>query len=465
MIEDRIQSNQVHRLVKLLMDKGEASTFEDAVQILTYYRLGIRVSKENVISPASQACLLTMVNTGRRCFLGGVYIYGDLEIPLRIPWQQCTTLSQAISSLQGQVTDELDPTIPNICLTDEVDPSAFGEFSIRPVIRGWASGIVPMSDRMEVSEFETFTPAGVLAGALAVSEAFQYIRGDNPLAGHRSVGLSLWKPEQSSNWLNSDPGPAIESIPSKLWIIGLGHLGQAYLWTLGFLPYERPNMAELVLQDIDNLEDANECTSLLTNQELIGIKKTRAMAKWSEERGFKTTLIERKFAGDFRINDVEPTLALCGVDNADARIALEKVGFNRIIEAGLGKGTQEYLSFQLHTFPASRPADRIWKQENNPGESHEILLQQPAYQELYARGMQRCGLIELAGRSVGASFVGAIASTLVISQVLRMLRGDDFYELLDGDLRSSPILSSAVLNQTKLDIVNPGMIHISHPAS
>lgn len=458
MTENHFRGNQLHRLAKLLMDTGEAATVEEANRILARYRLGIQVGKGAIRSPALQASLLTAVNTGRRCFLGGVQVTGDLEVPLQIPWRQCSTLAEAVSDLQGQIAGELNPGLPMIYFGDGTPNDECSRFAVRPVIRGWSGGVVPFNDLVDVPGAESFTPAGVLAGALAVSEAFQFIRGDNPQAGHRPIGLSLWRPEQSKTWLDADPGPMITSLPAKLWLIGLGHLGQAYLWTLGFLPYPRPNSAKLVLQDIDELEDANDSTSLLTHRELVGTRKTRVMAAWSEERGFQTTLVERKFAGDFRIHDDEPALALCGVDNIDARADLEKVGFKRIIEAGLGKGTQEYLSFQIHTFPASRLAEKCWMRKTEEDETANRLIQQPAYQELHAKGMDRCGLTELAGRSVGASFVGAIASALVIAQVLRILRGENIDQVIDGDLRSSHILSSVIPNQTKLAPFNPGLI-------
>jgi hypothetical protein len=63
--------------------------------------------------------------------------------------------------------------------------------------------------------------------------------------------------------------------------IGFGHLGQAYLWGLGLLPY-RPSELSLVLQDIDSISPSTESTSILTSAELVGQKKTRAMARWAE---------------------------------------------------------------------------------------------------------------------------------------------------------------------------------------
>lgn len=462
---DPLASNRLHRLAKLVMDTGEARSPEEAEQILRSYQIGIQVDPDLMASPAYQAALLTAVNTGRRAFLGGVWVTGELDIPLRIPWMGCTTLRQAVSNLQGRVTGALEPHIPTIYFSSQVARDQGGEFGLRPVIRGWSGGVIPAYDDFGLSLDQSFTPAGVLAGALAVSEAFQFLRGNSPLSGHRAVGLPLWSPHERKDWLGVDPGPSLQALPSNLWLIGLGHLGQAFLWSLGFLPYEPAAPLHIVLQDVDDLEHANDSTSLLTHLGLVGARKTRAMAAWCKDRGFNTTLIERSFAADFKVNDKEPRLALCGVDNPEARAALEQVGFSRILEAGLGKGAQEYLSFQLHAFPASRSADSYWAKQLPNDPSTERLLQQPAYQSLAQKGMDRCGLVEIAGRSVGASFVGAVTSALAIAEILRLVHGESMHEVIDGDLRSSGILSTVLPNRTDLAPFNPGIIRLRADAN
>jgi hypothetical protein len=185
------------------------------------------------------------------------------------------------------------------------------------------------------------------------------------------------------------------------------------------------------------------------------LRKTRSVAAWCEERGFKTRIIERPFARNFQVDGDEPGVAVCGVDDPQARADLEEVGFKRIVEAGLGKGPEEYLSYQLHTFPASRSARDRWGNSTVIHESIEELKKQPAYQALASQGYDQCGLTLLAGRSVGASFVGAVTSTLVVADLVRMVMGAHAYEVMDGDLRSSAI-SQAVLKANLLDPFNPG---------
>ncbi len=458
MVPKQIQSDNLHRLAKLVMDTGEAASPEEVAGILGSYQVGIQVDSDVMASPAYQAALLTAVNTGRRAFLGGVWVAGDLDIPLRIPWMGCTTLRQAVSDLQGRITGAPEPHIPTIYFSGRAARDHGRSFAVRPVIHGWSGGVIPAYDDFGLSSATSFAPAGVLAGALAVSEAFQFLRGSNALSGHRATGLSLWSPHERHDWLDADPGPALGALPSNLWLIGLGHLGQAFLWILGFLPYEATEPPHIVLQDVDDLAYANDSTSLLTHIGLVSARKTRAMAAWCEERGFKTAIIERSFAADFKVNDREPRLAVCGVDNLEARAALEQVGFNRILEAGLGKGTQEYLSFQIHSFPASRSAQSYWAKQVPNDSSPERLLQQPAYQSLEQNGMDRCGLVEIAGCSVGASFVGAVTSALAMAEILRLVHGENMDELIDGDLRSSDILSKVVPNQRALAPFNPGIV-------
>ena len=461
MSQDEIIGGKLHRLVKLLMDTGEVSTVNEAEEKLKGYRLGIHVDRDVLDSPAYQAGLLTAINTGRRCFLGGVLIFGDLNVPLKIPWRRFQTVVEAVQDLQGKVVDKLDASIPLISFSDELPDGWEGDFGVKPAIHGWSGGILPIQDQFDFSGKEMFTPAGVLAGALAVSEAFQFVRGGNSTVGHRSTGISLWKPARDADWLNADPGPNLVFLPQKLWLIGLGNLGQAYLWTLGFLPYKANNKmkdnVKFVLQDTDRLEEANDSTSLLTDLSMIGTKKTRTMSDWCEQYGFQTSLIERKFTNDLTANDDEPHLALCGVDNAEARANLENVGFQRIIEAGLGKGVEEYLCFRMHTFPASKSAKSYWGQKMVKDDA-EKLIKQPAYQDLHERGLNQCGLTELAGRSVGAPFVGAIASTFVIAEALRIINSGDAIEVIDGDLRSKPISNKVIPIQIKLKAFNPGLI-------
>ena len=66
-------------------------------------------------------------------------------------------------------------------------------------------------------------------------------------------------------------------------------------------------------------------------------------------------------------------------------------------------------------------------------------------------------MIDLAGRSVGAAFVGCAAAALVLSEVLRLLAGGPRFGVLNLPLRS-PHMPKVALNDHPGSAVNPGFV-------
>lgn len=426
-------SDTLHRGVKMALDSGEVGSLEEAEALFASYRAGLVVGPDVAASPTLQALVLTAINTAARSFLGGVDVAGELGAPLLVPWGACTTLGEAAQDMGARVVSEGDAGLPLI-LVGDTGPAP-GRVCVRATFDGWVAAVFPADDDERLPEEEEFVPAGVLAGALAVSEVFQHVRGSNVLAGRRRLGLSLWRPWDSQAWLNPQGvGPRLACLPTDLWLIGLGHLGQAFLWTLGLLPYADPGAVHFLLQDFDALVPANLSTSPLTFTGMIGRKKTRAMAAWCEGRGFRTTIVELPFGEEVRVRGDAPQLALCGVDNPLARSVLEDVGFGRVIEAGLGKGVREYLAFQVHGFPGPQRAHDRWGARDQSFVASRLAAR-PAYAALADEGLDRCGLTTLAGKTVGAPFVGMAVGAIVVAEIIRQLEGAAPIGLLDGTLR------------------------------
>ena len=443
-------ADHLNRTVKVALDTGEVASVEEAERLFAGYRLQILVGPDVGDSPPLQAALLTAVNCAARTLLGGVTVVGA-EGQLRTALPPFDSLASATVGLGGCLTSAIDPMIPTVIIGD-AEWDSLDPLAIRVVVSGWCGGVAPVADGLQLNGVPAITTAGVLAGALAVSEVFQRLRGNNPMACRRAIGLNLWCPAQ--DWQSAEHGPPLERLPSSAWVVGMGNLGQAYLWTLGFLPYE-DFAAELILQDFDILAPSNLSTSLLTTPAILGRKKTRAMAHWAERRGFRTAIVERRFAPDFKLSPREPVVALIGVDNALARQAVEDVGFERVIEAGLGRGSQDFLGFDLHTFPAVKPARQIWRETAaaDPDIAH------PAYTALLEQTGDRCGTVRLAGRSIGAPFVGAVAATLVIAELIRLVMGDHRHELVSCHLRDlGPRL---VLSGEPWAPSNPGSLRVA----
>jgi hypothetical protein len=447
-----MSANTLHRLVKQAMDSGQSSTVEEAEAMFRGYRLAFQI--ENSQDAGHQAALLTGVALARRVFLGGVTVAGELDVPLAVPLPLGTTLRAAVQNLGASVGEAVAEGIPLISISRDPQPKSNG-FHVRTVFAGWRGGIVPAHADTVLVGAEAMALSPMLAAALAVNEAYLFVRGDTGDAGRRHHGLSLWRPSAATDWLDKDhDGPILDYLPSRLWLIGLGHLGQAYLWALGLLPYPQPSDLELVLQDVDEITLSSESTSILSDDSLVGKRKTRAMAAWAERRGFTTAIYERLFDGNFQKQDGEPAIALCGLDNAIGRQPLDRVGFDFVVEAGLGRDHRNFQTMRIHTLPAKRSAAEIWK-SSEVGERTE---DRSAYQALLDGGqLDQCGITLLAGKAVGAPFVGSAAACLVISEVLRLLHGGDVHQLIDVDLRSIDH-RLAVINEHDFSAFNPGYV-------
>ncbi|TCP78865.1 hypothetical protein C8J31_12019 [Rhizobium sp. PP-CC-2G-626] len=428
-----ISADSLHRLVKHAIDSGAASSVEEAKALFRGYQMAVEVDPTAAGDPVQQAALLTIVALGRRVFLGGVTVTGPLDTPLALAMPFGRTLAEAVAMLGGTLGEAAEET-PTIVIGGGARERRKG-FCIRTATAGWRGGILPIHSDLQPTGGSAMPLSGMLAAGLAVNEAFLSVSGNSSAAGRRPSGLSLWRPGPQADWLLTDGSePALTYLPSRLWLIGLGHLGQAYLWGLGLLPYGDPAEVALLLQDIDVVTESTESTSILTDATMVGEKKTRAMAAWAERRGFTTTsLQERMFAADFKRQADEPAIALCGLDNGAGRRALDQVGFDLVVEAGLGRGYRDFRTMRLHVLPGRRTASDIWKQ-NSEGEK---VIDRPAYAKLMADGvLDRCGMTLLAGKAVGAPFVGSIAAALALSEVLRLLHGGPVHQLIDLDLLS-----------------------------
>ena len=159
----------------------------------------------------------------------------------------------------------------------------------------------PASQVARLQERPHCSLAAVLAAALGVSELFLSFAEISIEARRRTVGLSLWRPEFDPAHPDAI-GPVVEWLPSDLWVLGLGHLGNAYLWALGTLPYAKPWKARFFLNDFDSVEDENIETGLLFSGADIDRTKARTCAAWLEGRGIQTRLLERRFDKHFPLS-------------------------------------------------------------------------------------------------------------------------------------------------------------------
>jgi hypothetical protein len=451
-LEDRL-----HRLVKEALDSGAARSLEEAEAMFRRLVLRLDIAESAACDPENQVALLTAVALAKRVFLGGVWVSEMRDVPLRVPLALQGRLADAVTALGG-VHGEPPADCPWISIGSEPRERS-AKFHIRTAQSGWRGGILPVQFPRSVQGGPRMPLAAMLAAALAVNEAFRFARTGNCAFGRQPIGMSLWNPSPAVDWLTEPNAESeLKYLPARLWLLGLGHLGQAYLWALGILPYACPAGLSLVLQDVDLITPSTESTSILTSGSFAGRKKTRVMADWAEQRGFTTVIHERLFAAGFKRQPDEPGIALCGLDNALGRRALGEAGFDLVVEAGLGRGHQDYRTIRLHTLPGSVSAEELWKMET----AEEPAVNRPGYQTMLedsSLGVDRCGITLLAGKAVGAPFVGAVASCLAVSEVLRLLHGGPVHQMIDLDLQGIEY-RSVVENGLNFSRMNPGYVDV-----
>lgn len=443
----------LHRLIKLALDSGEAADPEEARAIFLQYRIRVHLGAGWAESLAGQAAFVTVVNTAARAFLGGVLVTGDVSPTLSVPLFCGQKAADVVSQFGAELAVNASIDTPTLVI-GTWDGSNPPPFCVQLIFGGWQAGIIPVDVQNPISDIADNPLAGVAAAALGVSEAFLHVRNDLLAAGHREVGISLWNPGAIENWASSEHrGPELDFLPASLWLVGMGHLGQAYAWTLGMLPYSMRDRPHLVLQDFDYAAESNLSTCMLFARVDLGRRKTRAMAEKLEMAGFKTDIIERRFAEGQHIVSGEPATALFGVDNITARRAIESAGFDLIVEAGLGSGYKDFRNIRTHTFPGARKAVDIWSAADAV---QKAVVLTPTYERLAEVSNDRCGVTQLASRAVATPFVGAMAASLVIAEVLRSIHGGPVYSAVDlqmKDLRHRTVAVPLIQSVSRISYV------------
>jgi hypothetical protein len=441
--------DDLSRVSKLLVDRDGMSPAE-ASDHLARHHIALVCGPEIACSSTLQAAVLTAASVGSRCFHGTVTLHvpeSTKPLGLHLSWPTAKSLEKAVIEVApGAVLDSQE-------ISGDAWPVIFGTRpdcpkGLQMTFDGWAVGVAPVDQKLRLRERDFCVLAGVAGGALAIAELFFQCTGVAVDATYRASGLSLWRPDLS--W--DDPmavGVPIEFLPAEFWLLGLGHLGQAYLWCLGMLPFSEPSAINLLLNDYDAVVAANRDTGILTGSNDLHRFKTRLAADWLEARGFRPRLVERPFdRGTTRcLGDpiADPGLALCGFDRRGPRDILDDCGFDKVIECGLGGRADNFDAMDLHVLPhPTKHSSALWpiKSEGNDQERIEQLVKNnPVYRQIAQR--QHCGHVELAGLAVAVPFVGAVAGSLVIAESVRMFNGGERYASINLQL-SAPKARKAV---------------------
>ncbi|RUY22837.1 hypothetical protein EN979_30800 [Mesorhizobium sp. M7A.F.Ca.US.001.04.2.1] len=431
-------TRQLSRVAKLLVD-AEGICFPEAESRLRAMTLEIRIGQQ-AANPAGHAAALTALAVSRRTFLGGVRVTGDLAQPLQSPLSSRPSLADAIADI-GTGSFEGPPAM-SIGIGTYASPETMVAWwdSWRCGVRlgdGAASGV------------SNNPLAGVAAGAHAVGAAFQRLRGGYALP----ADIDLWPGTEAP------PDFAEVFLPSAVWLMGLGNLGQAFLWSLSALRYSDDADRSLILQDFDRVSEENWGTSILVPDDRFGELKTKMAESWAEARGFKVRRVDRALRADLQVAEDEPRLAFSGLDKVAPRRLLAGVGFEAIIDVGLGRTATDFDRYRVSVFDRSRMIDTHFAGLTDAVANPDV-LDLPAYAELQAQ-IGRCGAAEISNASVAVPYVSAVAAAVAISRAIAICSG---VPCSPGETqRLSAVKRRAAAEPNRFE--TPGVGHAGQPIS
>ena len=434
---------QIARIAKILVDR-ESISFDEAQARLRGLTLEIVVDT-HAVSSAAHAAILTAVLVGSRTFVGGVRVVGEVDEPLNsaLPLN-ASTIAEACIQAGARVFEGVPS---RRVLVGNRRPSPHG-WSVSPWWNGWVAGVAPSPDARCDSGRNPLT--GIAAGALAVAAAFEAERGNPDCV--MSV-IDLWPAAPGV------AGPDFDDVflPGAVWIIGLGNLGQALLWSLTSLPYRDPADVSLVLQDHDVVSEENWGTSVLVNKESYGVPKTRIAEQWALDKGFRVRRIDRRLLAHDRLEDGDPRLALSGVDKVQPRRQMANVGFDCIVDSGLGRTSSDFDRYRVTVFDQTRRIDKHFADQND--EPVDLAIPEgDAYQRLQAE-IGRCGTAEIGGASVAVPYVSAVAASVAISRAIAVVCGSEFPANEVGVISSLAARKTAPVTK----VVGRGVRHAGKP--
>jgi hypothetical protein len=413
------------RITKALTDRRNGETsFDAAEERLKNVRVAIMLMADQAGTAAGQAAALTAINTSFKCF-GNATLVEDPDSVLVRALPIGRTIKAAAMTLGAAIAASIPPDATHVITIGDSTQSTSKVF-VRCWWNGWKAGIVPVWDDRSLGA--SGNPlAGIFSGALAVREIFATVLG-YPRCGSRVSIASLWDPTIDPE--AADAGPTQVYISPRLWFIGLGHLGQGYLWSLGLLPIDN---FEAVLQDDQKAGDENVATGLLTRADDVGRRKTGIAADWLRRPNWETRLIERRHYGDIpRLKD-DPSILVTGLDEPDPRIKVANAGiFEYVIDAGVGDGPIDFEALQIRILERGVDAAAFWSSTERP-KTVDKLLEKGAYRA-HGSDSELCGTLTLAKASVAVPFVGAAVGALTIAQAIRIASMQTSIQMLQLEL-------------------------------
>ena len=419
------------RITKALTDAARVSSFGDAEARLDAIHIAIVVGADQAVTAAGQAAALTAIVAARKCF-GRVTLVSGTDASLVAKLPLGATLQRAARRLGARVSRKPPARTTHTIIIG--DASRGDGWSIHCWWDRWLSGTCAHGETVGDSR-------------LALSGVFRRGTRRTPSLRRRSC----WKaaPREGCDDFSlgamdgrgsCNIGPESFDVPDQFWFLGLGHLGQGFIWNLCLLGAKS---GRAVVQDDQTIGEENEATSLLVSNGDIGEKKTRISARWLSTAGWTADIIERRHHGDIHLTPGDPPYLLSGLDRIEPRRVMAKHGFEYMIDAGLGHGPHDFEGIQLRVVAKGGSSDDLWSAANPTLETALSDRQTGAAYKDLEKQIGQCGIVSFAEASTSVPFVGAATGALVIAQAIRLASLEPIARFLHMELGAPEMVSVA----------------------
>lgn len=271
-----------------------------------------------------------------------------------------------------------------------------------------------LSGTEEATPWAAFALAGYLSYALLSSAA-----------GFPPYKARFVRPELAIGMPGST---TINTAAQRVAVLGLGHLGNAYLALLYFIAQHHSGIPKLLLLDRGEgggrLEYVNWKTHILLDEERTweGEFKTAVLAEQMARLGAKVEIDSTALTWGWRKPAGHPSVALLGFDSFEARRMAIESGYEWIVDGGIGTRFDR-PRVTWHSLPPDRELGKRLFKEGLLSPSQQIPMDSPLAQNLEDR-TNPCGWVtSFHGISAAAPAMGLVAAAYVWGEVLKVWLG------------------------------------------
>ena len=428
----KLNFEDVDRHIIALM-ASKSILFEEASQLLNGSKL-VLVANEKLMSSFSlQIAYVTCYNIGNRIFKGGI----KCILPENTP-----NLLKMKGETFNDVLSSLFEINSNINVSDRTPRLLFGKVSqseneVEIICSGWQGGLnFFKSEQYTLDNKPTTIPLGaLLASSYGLFWAFDFTFDLTNNLQNESFGYSLWDNSLDYNWNECvGEGPNNVKFPPKIWIVGLGHLGQAYLWTLLHLK----NDFEVLLQDFDKLGVENLGSQILSFEKQIDKYKTRICADFLDNAGIYNKILEKRFVfSDQKDNSLmDYQVLLTGLDSASTRSIIDPSRFKICLDGATNGKLENFDSFTFRNLNLiKKKPNEIWSSVEEKAE----MLHKNLFNLVSEKG--GCGVLTNFG--ISTPFVGLFGACILVSELLKSINEGKINSIFSGNMRNNNSYSFA----------------------